>query len=156
MIFTSLYTNPWWCPLRCSRKDTERSGEVSLMEWNSQAFCNNCVINIPMNYSAVSCECFHTPGCRCLPLVSCHRGKLSTQRHATVSSHTATNVPNFLSVLVCFGGGASRTYSVAVVLHFFPVPQVHGPDVAIEQAFGVRDCVRPCTAKKGHYFSWRL
>lgn len=70
---------------------TEREeGEVSLTEWNSQVFCCNCVINIPMTYSAVSCECFQTPGCRCLPLISCHQGKLSTQRHVKVSSHLAT------------------------------------------------------------------
>lgn len=43
---------------------------------------------------------------------------------------------------------ALQTYSVAVVLHLFPVFQVHGPDVAIEQAGWVRDRVCPCTAEK--------
>lgn len=84
-----------------ARKDTERRGDVSLTEWNSQVLCNNCVINIPINYSAVSCECFHTPGCKCLPLISCHQGKLSTQRHITVSSHIATRSANHIPWVHC-------------------------------------------------------
>lgn len=41
---------------------------------------------------------------------------------------------------------ASFTDAVAVVLHLFPVFQVHGPDVALEQARGVGNRVRPCAA----------
>lgn len=40
-----------------------------------------------------------------------------------------------------------HTYAVAVVFHLFPVFQIHGPDMAIKQARGVRDCVCPCTAE---------
>lgn len=42
---------------------------------------------------------------------------------------------------------ASLTYTVTVALHLFPVFQVHGPDVALEQARGVRNCVCPCAAE---------
>lgn len=41
---------------------------------------------------------------------------------------------------------ASFTYAVAVDFHLFPVFQVHGPDVAFKQAWGVRNCVCPCAA----------
>lgn len=39
------------------------------------------------------------------------------------------------------------TYSVAVVLHLFPMSEVHGPDVSVKQAGGVRDRVRPRTVE---------
>lgn len=42
---------------------------------------------------------------------------------------------------------ASLTYVVAVVLHLFSVFQVHGPHVAVKQARGVGDCVRPRAAR---------
>lgn len=38
------------------------------------------------------------------------------------------------------------TNAVAVALHLFSVFQVHGPDVAIKQARGVRNCVCPRAA----------
>lgn len=74
--------------------------------------------------------------------MSSRRGKLSRQRHVTISNQ-------FLSrrSVASLDVDSGRTYSVTVVLHFFPVFQVHGPDVAIEQAIGVRHCVRPRAAK---------
>lgn len=39
---------------------------------------------------------------------------------------------------------ASLTHIHSRVLHLLPVFEVHGPDVAIEEARGVRDGVIPC------------
>ena len=40
------------------------------------------------------------------------------------------------------------TYGIAVVFHLFPVFQVHGPNMAVEQARGVGDCIGSCTVGK--------
>lgn len=50
----------------------------------------------------------------------------------------------FLIDIVCL---PPHTYIIAVILHLFPVFQIHGPDVAIKQTRGVRDSICPCTVK---------
>lgn len=95
-----------------------------------------------MTGSEGNSEHFHALCCRCLPWSSFRRRTLSTKRGKQAGGErTGGFYHRFLIE------STLQTYSVAVALHLFPVLQVHGPDVAIKQAGGVGDRVRPCAAE---------
>lgn len=121
--------------------------------------------SLPINDWAGCSECLHTPGCRFPVWISSHRGTLQRKWFSHTFNAFTPNIqgrqrcPHIIQLL--------HTDIQATVLHLFPVFQVHGPHVAIEQAGRVRDgvlshtesdknTVRTSTWKEEKQYEWNL